>query len=41
MQANRATKRENRGDATGIAEHGARLIAALFDVNQLWRSRCS
>jgi hypothetical protein len=33
MQANRATKRENRGDATGIAEHVARLIAALFDVN--------
>ncbi len=30
MQANRATKRENRGDATGIADHGARLIAACL-----------
>ncbi len=40
MQANRATKRENRGDATGIADHGARLIAAcLMSIHKAVRQQ--
>jgi hypothetical protein len=34
MQTNRETKRADRGDPAGAAQHDAMLTTALFDVNQ-------